>query len=105
MIQRQVAILAPDTVGKTLTAIVEITLERQGAEYLAEFEALVAREEEVQQCYRVSQGPDFVLIVQVADMQAYHALAHRVFAGHANVRNVRSFFSVHRSKFETRIAV
>ncbi|WP_194722375.1 Lrp/AsnC family transcriptional regulator [Noviherbaspirillum malthae] len=105
VIQRQVAILAPDTVGKTLTAIVEITLERQGAEYLAEFEALVAREEEVQQCYRVSQGPDFVLIVQVADMQAYHALAHRVFAGHANVRNVRSFFSVHRSKFETRIAV
>ena len=38
-------------------------------------------------------------------MPAYHALAHRVFAGHANVRNVRSFFSIHRSKFETRIAL
>ncbi|WP_151632995.1 Lrp/AsnC family transcriptional regulator [Noviherbaspirillum aerium] len=105
VIERQVAILAPEAVGRTLAAIVEITLERQGTEYLLEFEALVAKEDEVLQCYRVSQGPDFVLIVQVSDMPAYHALAHRVFAGHANVRNVRSFFSVHRSKFETRITV
>jgi len=43
--------------------------------------------------------------VQVADMPAYHALAHRLFATHQNVRNVRSYFSIHRSKFETRIAV
>ncbi|MEC4723244.1 Lrp/AsnC family transcriptional regulator [Noviherbaspirillum sp. CPCC 100848] len=105
VIERQVAILSPESVGKTLTAIVEITLDKQGAEHLEEFEALVAEEAEILQCYRVSQGPDFVLIVQVADMPAYHALAHRIFAGHANVRNVRSFFSVYRSKFETRIAV
>jgi Lrp/AsnC family leucine-responsive transcriptional regulator len=55
----------------------------------------------VTQCYRVSPGPDFVLVVQVADMAAYHALAHRLFATQANVRNVRSFFSILRSKFET----
>ena len=57
------------------------------------------------QCYRVSPGPDFVLVVQVADMPAYHALAHRLFTSHANVRNVKSYFSTHRSKFDTRIAV
>jgi Lrp/AsnC family leucine-responsive transcriptional regulator len=50
-------------------------------------------------------GPDFVLVVQVADMPAYHALAHRVFTSHANVRNVKAYFSTFRSKFETRIAV
>ena len=70
-----------------------------------EFEALVAAEAAVLQCYRVSPGPDFVLIVQVADMPAYHALAHRLFATQANVRNVKAFFSTFRSKFETRIAV
>lgn len=105
IIQRQVAIVAPEKVGAALTAIVEITLDHQGAEKMQEFEALVANEPAVLQCYRVSPGPDFVLIVQVADMPAYHALAHRLFASHANVRNVRSFFSIHRSKFETRIAV
>jgi Lrp/AsnC family leucine-responsive transcriptional regulator len=105
VIERQVALVAPDKVGAALTAVVEITLDHQAAERMTEFEALVAREAAVLQCYRVSPGPDFVLVVQVADMPAYHALAHRVFASHANVRNVRSFFSIHRSKFETRIAV
>ena len=105
VITRQVALVAPDKVGAGLTAIVEITLYHQGAERMADFEALVAQEGAVLQCYRVSPGPDFVLVVQVADMPAYHALAHRLFAGHANVRNVRSFFSIHRSKFETRIAL
>ena len=105
VIQRQVAIVAPHMVGAGLTAIVEITLDHQGAERQVEFEALVAREAAVLQCYRVSPGPDFVLVVQVADMPAYHALAHRLFAGQVNVRNVRSFFSIYRSKFETSIAV
>lgn len=105
VIERQVAIVAPGKVGAALTAIVEITLDHQAAERMLEFEALVASEAAVLQCYRVSPGPDFVLVVQVADMPAYHALAHRLFASHANVRNVRSFFSIHRSKFETRIAL
>jgi Lrp/AsnC family leucine-responsive transcriptional regulator len=105
VIERQVAIVAPQMVGAGLTSIVEITLDKQADEQQVEFEALVAQESAVLQCYRVSPGPDFVLVVQVADMPAYHALAHRLFATHANVRNVRSFFSINRSKFETRIAV
>jgi Lrp/AsnC family transcriptional regulator, leucine-responsive regulatory protein len=105
VIQRQVAIVAPEKIGPALTAIVEITLDHQGAERLTEFEATVAGEPAVLQCYRVSPGPDFVLVVQVSDMPAYHALAHRLFAAQTNVRNVRSFFSIHSSKFETRIAV
>ncbi len=105
VIERQVAIVAPDKVGARLTAVVEITLDVQAAERMGEFEQHVAAEAAVLQCYRVAPGPDFVLIVQVADMPAYHALAHRLFAAHANVRNVKTYFSTFRSKFETRIAV
>ncbi|MCZ8103373.1 MAG: Lrp/AsnC family transcriptional regulator, partial [Burkholderiales bacterium] len=31
--------------------------------------------------------------------------AHRVLASESNVRNVRTYFSVLRAKFETRVAV
>ncbi|MFZ6862156.1 Lrp/AsnC family transcriptional regulator [Undibacterium sp. Ji67W] len=103
VILRQVALLAPEKLGASLTAIVEITLDHQATEKLLEFEKLVATESAVQQCYRVSPGPDFVLIIQVADMPAYHELAHHLFATQSNIRNVRSFFSIVRSKFETRI--
>lgn len=105
VIARRVAVLNPEKVGAGLSAIVEITLDVQSSERLVAFEKLVATEAAVQQCYRVSPGPDFVLVLQVADMPAYHELAHRLFANHANVRNVRCFFSVLRSKFETAVAV
>ena len=103
IIARQVALLAPHKVGAGLTAIVEVTLDHQAEERQQEFEALATREAAVQQCYRVTPGPDFILVLQVADMGAYHALAHRLFATQTNVRNVRSYFATYRSKFETRV--
>ncbi|GAA4324352.1 Lrp/AsnC family transcriptional regulator [Pigmentiphaga soli] len=103
VIEKQVAIVSPEKVGAGLTGIVEITLDAQGAEHLSAFERAMADEPAVTQCYRVSSGPDFVLVVQVPDMAAYHALAHRAFTARGNVRNVRTFFSVHRSKFDTRV--
>ncbi|MFM2399010.1 MAG: hypothetical protein RL341_1167 [Pseudomonadota bacterium] len=106
IIEKTVAIVSAEKLGDGLTAIVEITLDVQSAESLQAFEALAAKDEAVQQCYRVSGGvggTDFVLILQVRDMPAYHATVHRLFTAQANVRNVRSFFSIHRSKFETRI--
>lgn len=105
VIERQVALVTPEQVGARLTAIVEITLDVQAADRMEEFERVVALEAAVLQCYRVAPGPDFVLVVQVADMPAYHALAHRLFTTHSNVRNVKAYFSTFRSKFETRIIV
>ena len=109
LIERQVAILQPDRLaemlGHGLHAIVEITLERQGAELLDAFEALAVQDAAVQQCWRVSPGPDFVLVTHTPDMPAYLALAQRLFTSHANVRNVRAFFSTKRAKFDTRTAL
>jgi len=102
-IESQVAILNPQALGEGLTAIVELTLDRQGAEHLAAFEARAVARAEVQQCYRVSPGPDFVLVLQVADMPAYHQLVQQLFTQDANVRHVKAFFSVHRAKFSPQI--
>lgn len=103
LIARQVAILNPEVLsavlGHGLTAIVEITLERQDAQALAAFEQRVAPDAAVQQCYRVSPGPDFCLVVHSRDMPDYQALTQRLFTADANVRNVKSYFSIHRSKF------
>jgi DNA-binding Lrp family transcriptional regulator len=101
VIERQVALLAPAAVGRPLAALVEVSLDRQGAEHLDAFEARAVAEAAVQQAWRVSPGPDFVLVVQVADMPAYHALVQRLFTQDANVRNVKAYFSVKRAKFDT----
>jgi Lrp/AsnC family leucine-responsive transcriptional regulator len=105
VIERQVAIMNTAKVGAGITAIVEVSLDVQAVERMDEFEKLVAGEAAILQCYRTTPGPDFILVLQIADMAAYHALAHRVFATHANVRNVKTYFSTFRSKFETRITL
>lgn len=103
LIERHIALLNPErmaaAVGYGLTAIVEITLDRQDFAALQRFESRVANEVAVQQCYRVSPGPDFCLVIHVRDMPDYQALTQRVFTTDANVRNVKAFFSIKRSKF------
>ena len=105
VIERQVALLAPRLFDEGLTAIAEVSLDRQATELLDAFEARATSEPGVQQCYRVSPGPDFVLVAWVPDMAAWGALVQRLFTQDANVRNVKTFFSVARAKFEPRIAL
>ncbi|MBI3369574.1 MAG: Lrp/AsnC family transcriptional regulator [Burkholderiales bacterium] len=105
LIEKRVALLSPDKLGAGLTALAEVTLDRQGAEHLAAFERQAVADAAVQQCYRVSPGPDFMLVLHLADMAAYHALTQRLFTQNANVRNVKAFFSVHRAKFDPRLVL
>ena len=100
VIERVVAVLNPQAVGAGLLAVVEVSLERQGEHALQAFAALACKQAEVQQCYQVSPGPDFVLIAQVPDMPAYHAFSQRLLTEDANVRHVKAYFSVKRHTFK-----
>lgn len=103
LIERQVAIVRPERlaplIGHGLQILVEVTLERQPAEALEAFEQLAVAEDEVQQCWRVSPGPDFILMLACRDMPAYQALSQRLFTAQGNVRNVKAFFATQRAKF------
>ncbi|WBY03604.1 Lrp/AsnC family transcriptional regulator [Ramlibacter tataouinensis] len=109
LVERQVAILDRDRLarlaGYGLDAVAEITLDRQDDAAMAAFEAKVVAEAAVQQCYRVSPGPDFILVVHAPDMPGYLALAQRLFTADANVRNVKAFFAVKRAKFDPRLVL
>jgi len=109
LIERQVAILNSDmlapVLGHGLQAVVEITLDRQGQEAQEAFESRVIADDAVQQCYRVSPGPDFILVVHAWDMPGYLALAQRLFTSDTNVRNVKAFFSLRRAKFQPKVSL
>ena len=108
-IEKQVAILSADKLGRYmghgLTAIIEVSLDKQGEEWLEAFETRAVQELAVQQCWRVSPGPDFMLVVQTTDMPAYLALTQSLLTQNANVRNVKAFFSVKRAKFGTELSL
>jgi Lrp/AsnC family transcriptional regulator, leucine-responsive regulatory protein len=109
LIERQIAILSPGKLapllGHGLQAIVEITLDRQSADALDAFESRIASDDAVQQCYRTSPGPDFILQLQARDIPDYLAVSQRLFTHDANVRNVKAYFVVKRAKFKPKVPV
>jgi DNA-binding Lrp family transcriptional regulator len=102
-IERQIAVLSPARLGASLghivSALVVVSLGAQGVERLDAFEARAVADDAVQQCWRLSSGPDFILVVQALSMPDYLDVTRRLFTQDANVRNVKAFFSIKRSKF------
>lgn len=109
LIERQVVILNSErlavALGHGLQAVVEVSLDRQDSSALLQFETKAIAESAVQQCWRVSPGPDFILIVATQDMPAYLSLSQKLFTQDSNVRNVKTFFCVKRAKFTTDIPI
>ena len=99
VIERTVAILSPEKLGASITAIAEITLDVQNAESFDSFDTLINAELAVTQAYRTAPSVDLTLVLTVRDMAAYNALVQRLFTAANNVRNVRSRFVTKRSKF------
>lgn len=109
LIEKQVAILSSEQLAKFtghgLQVIVEVSLDRQDSTALLQFEHKAVAEPRVQQCWRVSPGPDFILVIATSDMPAYLALSQKLFTQDSNVRNVKAFFSIKRAKFSAELPI
>lgn len=103
VIVRQVALLAADRIGPQLQVVCEVVLDRQGQEHADAFEQHAVAHPAVRQVYRVSPGPDFVLIAAARDLAGWAQVVAQLFTQAANVRNVKTFFVIRQAKFETSI--
>ena len=98
-------ITTPDQCPLSLNALTNGCNQKSSREPVMNLRDGAVQEAVVQQCWRVSPGPDFVLVVHTRDMPGYLALSQRLFTGDANVRNVKAFFATRRAKFETKVPV
>ena len=100
---KEVAIVDRLRVGRPLTVFVSVELDKQNDALLRNFEQKMATVGDVMACYEVSGEFDFLLIVNSASMERYHAFTREVFSSNNNVRNFKSTFAMNCSKFETKI--
>jgi Lrp/AsnC family leucine-responsive transcriptional regulator len=75
------------TLGLGVTAIVNVDLVDESARATRAFRDKVCARGEVQQCYGVAGAFDYVLVVIVADLQAYDAFCEACLLHDANVRS------------------
>ena len=100
VIQRRVALLAPEKVGVGLTVFVSIETGDHSAEWLADFAAAVSAMPEVMEVHRMAGDVDYLLRVAVADMAAYDSFYQRLIAA-VPLKNVTSRFAMERVKSTT----
>lgn len=105
IVARDVAIIAPERVGRPITLIVEVSVESERVEQLAELKRVFAQAVEVQQCYYVTGDADFVLVVTTRDMIEYEKLTQRLFFGQKNVKHFRTSVAMDRIKATLEIPV
>jgi len=72
LITGYVALLNAKKLGLSLTAFIQISMDRHTPERFAAFEAAIATHPEVQECHLITgQSADYLLKVTVKDMEAY----------------------------------
>jgi len=94
VIAADIAVVRPATVGLPLAVQVLVSLEREGAAELDAFTRKIRLRAEVRQAWYVTGEADFVLMLQLPDMEAYGDFAREVFHGDPNVKAFRTIVAI-----------
>lgn len=102
VITGDVSIVDPFKVNR-LQVFTSITLEQQREDLLHSFERKMREYKEVLQCYFISGDVDYMLVVNVEDINQYFEFSRRALASEPNIKSYRSNFCLNRIKFCTKI--
>jgi Lrp/AsnC family leucine-responsive transcriptional regulator len=105
IIERNVAIVDTRAAAMTITAIVEVQMINEHRETADAARALFTATPEVQQCYYVTGGISFVLVIVSPDMPSYEALTRRLFNDNEAVASFRSLLALDRVKTGSEIVI
>lgn len=103
IIRGYVALLEPKSVGKSITAIVHVTLREHGVAKLDGFKAAILQFDEVQAAWHTAGEEDFILKVLVTDMDHYEQFVVHRLSAVQNIGRVRTSFCLNAVKDDTRV--
>lgn len=98
VIERDIAVVRPRSVGWPLSMIVLVTLERENAHTLNEIMALFRDEPEILEAWNVTGDHDFALRIVARDMEGYDDLAQRLFAANEKIRTFKTLVVIREVK-------
>jgi Lrp/AsnC family leucine-responsive transcriptional regulator len=98
VIQSEIAVIDPRAVGRRITMIVTVTLEREHSDVITEFKRACRETAEIMQCYYVTGQADFVMVLTSKSMEAYDAFVERFLFSNRNVRRFETMVVMDRVK-------
>lgn len=98
VIEREIAVLSAEKLGRGMTVIVQVMLERESRRHLDEFKRRMRTAPAVQQCYYSTGEADFILVVIVQDIAEYEEFTQEYFFDESNVSKFTSSIVMDRVK-------
>jgi Lrp/AsnC family leucine-responsive transcriptional regulator len=100
IIEAEVAIVSPEAVGRTVTAIVQVIIdkERPLRRALSEFKESMLGAPEVMQCFDVTGEFDFIAIITATNIQEYEVISRKLFIENPNVRRYKTNLVIRKTK-------
>ena len=86
----EIAVVDPKRVGRPLTLLVELQIERERPELLDVLRHWIAAEDAIQQAWYITGEADFVLVITAASMEGFDAFMERLLAENPNVRKFKT---------------
>ncbi len=101
VIDRYVALVAPQSLGLTVNVFVQVSLERQVDEYLERFEAAVKEWPEVMECYLMTGDADYHLRIVMPDLATFETFLKEKLTRIEGISNIRSSFALKPVNYRT----
>ena len=98
VIEREIAVLSAHKLGRDMTIITEVILERESRARLDDFKRKMQRAPCVQQCYYTTGEADFLLILLVHDIAEYEEFTQKHFFDESNISRFKTSVVMDRVK-------
>jgi len=98
VIEADVSIVSPKIVGRPVTMLVLVSLERERADIVDRFKNAIRATQEVMIGYYVTGDADFVLIVTAKNMEDYEQFTRRFFYENHDIKGFKTMVVMDRVK-------
>ncbi|MGB0926580.1 MAG: Lrp/AsnC family transcriptional regulator [Pikeienuella sp.] len=90
VISQDISVISGTDVGRTLTLIVSVELERDRSNVIDQFKRAVRDEPMVMNAYYVTGDIDFMLVISARDMVEYEAFTRTFFYDNPNIKGFKT---------------
>lgn len=98
IVEADVAIISPKALGRGITMIVLVSLERERADIVDRFKNAVRSTREVMMGFYVTGDADFMLLITAKSMEDYEQFTRRFFYENADIKGFKTMVVMDRVK-------
>ncbi|MEQ1923465.1 MAG: Lrp/AsnC family transcriptional regulator [Pyrinomonadaceae bacterium] len=98
LIEADISIISPTAIGYGITCVVNVSLHLGSSRVIDAFKELMTKCDEVMQCYYVTGGLDFVVVVNTQDMRHYEEFSKKYLMDNADVKQFYSHVVIDKVK-------